>query len=117
MQGAGSSTESLSDSEDNASDDDKKNDDTHWNYSRPIYVFQSGHPQKNTHGLRKRKHPRWPRYTAKRLPNAKHLEDDDQECSVERHAQRETYAQGVLIMFFPFRQLSGSFFCTLGHSR
>ena len=76
---------------------------------RPVFPFEKEHPQHKTRGLRKRKNRRWPRYTSKRLPNLSQLEEDIN--SAEVNGQRESYAQGALIMFHPFRNLSGAFDC------
>lgn len=75
---------------------------------RLIHEFDIAHPQYQTHGLRKRKKRQWPRYTAKRLPNVLNLQDNSNLNVTERDSLREVYAQGALLMFHPFRQLSGT---------
>jgi len=63
------------------------------------------HPRCDTHGHRPRTRPCWVRYLGKRLPDLLDLQGDSKLDTEERDCRREQYAQGVLIMFRPFRSL------------
>ena len=73
--------------------------------------FIDGHPNRTTHCHQERPRKVWPIYRAKRLPDLWNLETDQDENNdrseeQERTIKRELYAQGALIMFLPFRNLS-----------
>lgn len=50
---------------------------------------------------------RWPKYAAKLLPDVEQLADTYEIDHEERNVKQEEYAQGVLLMFHPFRKLEG----------
>ncbi len=70
-------------------------------------MFEKGHPRRKTTGHRVRKTERWPKYSAKRLPNVADLAENSSIPEDEKLLKREEYAQGALIMFYPFRELKG----------
>ena len=75
--------------------------------TRQIYVFEEGHPGRQTTGHRYRMIARWPKYAAKLLPDVEQLAYTYEIDHEERNVKREEYAQGVLLMFHPFRKLEG----------
>lgn len=89
------------------SDEDTENVGSEEN-KRQIYAFEKGHPRETTAGHRYRSVERWPKYSARRLPDLKQLEDNSNINEEERNVKREEYAQGILIMFYPFRTLKGN---------
>ena len=78
---------------------------------RNIFSFEKGHPRQKTVGHRYRKIECWPKYSAKRLPDVEQLSHSSDLSFEERDAKREEYAQGVLIMFHPFRTQKGKTKC------
>lgn len=78
------------------------------NKSRKIFLFEKGHPRKKTHGHRNRKLYHWSHYSAKRLPDVELLNENSTMSTEELNAKREEYAQGALIMFYPFINLDGN---------
>ena len=78
------------------------------NTENRLHFFEKGHPQAKTLGHRYRKVERWPKYSAKRLPDVPQLCDESNMDDEERNVKREEYAKGVLIMFHPFRDLKGN---------
>ena len=72
---------------------------------RAEHKFDSGHPRFETHGYRLRTRPRWVRYYGRRLPDLLDLGDNSTLDIKERDERRVRYAQGILIMFVPFRKL------------
>lgn len=84
-------------------DDDNNKNGTSY---RTQHRFQPSHPLYATHGHRERYRHRWPKYSAKTLPDILDL-DNEKDIMIEtRDEKRELYAQGVLIMFVSYRTLS-----------
>ncbi len=79
-------------------------------HNRQIFLFEKGHPRRKIVGHHYRKIERWPKYSAKRLPNVADLNENSSLDVEERNSKREEYAEGVLIMFHPFRELKGNCF-------
>jgi hypothetical protein len=73
--------------------------------ARIIHPFIIGHPQHGVSGHRQRTRIFLPKYTAQRLPDSAQLQDDSNLMENEIEENRNRYAQGVLVMFHPFRKL------------
>lgn len=72
----------------------------------PLFAFQSNHPSYKTHGHCERPRAVWTRYLGKRLPDIKDFEKNNNDLSSEEiELRKEQYAQGILVMFYPFREL------------
>ena len=74
--------------------------------ARSIHNFLPGHPQADSSGHRNRTRKAWPKYSGRRLPDIDDLLDSSDILEKEKDEKRRYYAQGILVMFVPFRQLS-----------
>ena len=97
--------------QDSVDEDDEKSDEDviGKKQTRKVYMIEKGHPRRKKVGHRCRKIERWPKYSAKRLPNVADLNESSSLEEEDRNSKREEYAEGVLIMFHPFRELKGSY--------
>jgi hypothetical protein len=73
-----------------------------------VYRFTKDHPSHKTHGHKRRNRDVWPRIVGHRLPDIAAIEGniEDSTSPGQLHDKRESYAQGALVMFLPFRKLS-----------
>ena len=74
--------------------------------ARIIHPFLLGHPQYGVSGHRNRTRIFLPKYSAQRLPDWTQLQTDTNLTEMDIHEKRTRYAQGILVMFYPFRKLS-----------
>lgn len=71
-----------------------------------ILPYIDGHPLHGSHGHVSRDQKSWPKYIGKRLPDTRDLSSSSALSDEERMESREAYAEGVLVLFYPFRVLS-----------
>jgi hypothetical protein len=74
--------------------------------ARTIHRFRPAHPRYATHGLARRTRLVWPRFSGRRLPDLLDIRENSDLLPHDRADKQERYAQGVLVMFMPFRELS-----------
>lgn len=75
-------------------------------FSGSVSPYMKGHPLHGSHGHVRRAQKTWPKYIGKRLPDLRDLSSVSALSEEEKQESRDTYAQGVLVLFHPFRILS-----------
>lgn len=70
-----------------------------------VSPYMTGHPLHGSHGHASRKQKCWPKHIGKRLPDLRDLSSESTLSEEDKQDSWDTYAQGVLVLFHPFRSL------------